>query len=129
MQHHVVEFLDGGMQGESSNIGAVEDNLEAANDEQTYVFDPQAVQNTIEDGEAETYGPYMEVDQGEETERIVEQMEADDVEHLAFVDEFAGRSFDDETDIPEDWAHIAPDAMTVDDGHHSSWEYSRIEVR
>jgi len=25
--------------------------------------------------------------------------------------------------------HIAPDAMTVDDGHHSLWEYSRIEVR
>jgi hypothetical protein len=39
---------------------------------------------------------------------------------LPFVDEFAGRSFDDETYIPEDWAHIAPDAMTVDDGHHSS---------
>ena len=51
------------------------------------------------------------------------------MEHLTFVDEFAGRSFDDETDIPEDWAHIVPDAMTVDDGHHSSWEYSRIEVR
>jgi len=59
----------------------------------------------------------------------VEQMEADDVEHLAFVDEFAGMSFDEKTDIPEDWAHIAPDAMTIDDGHHSSWEYSRIEVR
>ena len=45
------------------------------------------------------------------------------------MDEFAGRRFDDETDIPEDWVHIAPDAMTVDDGHHSSGEYSRIEVR
>jgi hypothetical protein len=30
------------------------------------------------------YGPYMEVDQGEEDERIMEEMEADDVEHLAF---------------------------------------------
>ena len=71
----------------------------------------------------------MEADLGEEDERIVEQMEADDVEHAAFVDEFAGRRFDDETDIPEDWVHIAPDAMRVDDGHQSSWEYSRIEVR
>jgi hypothetical protein len=50
-------------------------------------------------------------------------MEPNDVEHLAFVDEFAGRSFDDETDIPKDWTHIAPYAMMVDDGHHSSWEY------
>jgi len=45
------------------------------------------------------------------------------------MDEFGGRRFDDETDILEDRVHIAPDAMTVDDGHHSSWEYSRIEVR
>ena len=45
------------------------------------------------------------------------------------MDEFASRSFDDETYIPEDWAHVAPDAMTVDDGHHSSWEYSMIEVK
>ena len=35
----------------SSNTGVVEDNLEAANAEQTYVSNPQAVQNTIEDGE------------------------------------------------------------------------------
>ena len=38
LEHHyynimLVEFLDGGMQGESSNTGAVEDNLEAANAE------------------------------------------------------------------------------------------------
>ena len=98
----LAEFLDGGMQGESSNIGALEDNLEATNAEQTYISDPQMVQNTIEDGEAKEYGPYMEVGQGEEDERIMERMEADDVEHLTFVDEFAGRSFDDETDIPED---------------------------
>ena len=83
----LVEFLDGGMQGESSNTGVVEDNLEASNAEQTYVFDPQVVQNMIEDGEAEENGPYMEADQGEEDERIVEQMEADDAEHLAFVDD------------------------------------------
>ena len=95
----LVEFLDGVMQGESCNTGAVEDNLEAANAEQTYVFDPQVVQNMIEDGEAEEYGSYMEADQGEEGERIMEQMEADDAEHLAFVDDFAGRSFDDETYI------------------------------
>jgi len=50
------------MQGESCNTGAVEDNLEAANAEQTYVFDPQAVQNTIEDGQTEEYVPYMEAD-------------------------------------------------------------------
>ena len=50
----LVEFLDGGMQDESSNTGVVEDNLEAANAEQTYVSDPQAVQNMIEDGEAES---------------------------------------------------------------------------
>jgi hypothetical protein len=37
----LVEFLDGGTQGESSNTGAIEDNLEAANAEQTYVSDPQ----------------------------------------------------------------------------------------
>jgi hypothetical protein len=48
----LVEFLDGFMQGESSNISVVEENLEAANAEQTYVSDPQAVQNMIEDGEA-----------------------------------------------------------------------------
>jgi len=48
------------------------------------------------------------------------------MEHLAFVDEFVGRSFND---IPKDWAHIALDAMTVDDAHHSLWAYSRIEVR
>ena len=35
----LVEFLDGGMQGESSNTGAVEDNLEAANAKHTYVCD------------------------------------------------------------------------------------------
>ena len=125
----LVEFLDGGMQDESSNTGVVEDNLEASNAEQTYVSDPQTVQNMIEDGEAEENGPYMEADQGEEDERIVEQMEADDAEHLTFVDEFVGRSFDDETYIPEDWAHIAPDAMTVNDCHHSSWEYSMIEMK
>ena len=38
LEHHyynimLVEFLDGGMQGESSNIGSAEDNLEAANAE------------------------------------------------------------------------------------------------
>jgi hypothetical protein len=101
------------MQGESSNTGAVEDNLEAANAEQTYVFDPQTVHNTIEDGEAGENGPYMQADQGEEDERIVEQIEVDDAGHLTFVNEFASRSFDDETYIPEDWADIAPDAMTV----------------
>ena len=36
----LVEFLDGGMQGESSNIGAAEDNLETADAEQTYVCEP-----------------------------------------------------------------------------------------
>ena len=71
----------------------------------------------------------MKADQGEEDKRIVEQMEADDAEHLAFVDEFAGMSFDEKTDIPEDWAHIAPDAMTVDDCHHSLWEYAMIEMK
>jgi hypothetical protein len=70
----------------------------------------------------------MEADQGVEDERIVKQMEAGDVEHLALWI-FASRSFYDESDIPKDWTHIAPDAMTVDDGHHSSWEYSRKEVR
>ena len=35
----LVEFLDGGMQGDSSNTGAVEDNLEAANAKHTYVCD------------------------------------------------------------------------------------------
>ena len=44
----------------------------------------------IEDGEAEENGPYMEADQGEEDERIMEQMEVDDAEHLTFVDEFSG---------------------------------------
>jgi hypothetical protein len=97
--------------------------------EETYVCDPQAVENTTEGGQTKEYDLSMEADLGEEDERIVEQMEADDAEHFAFMDEFAGRRFDDETDIPEDWVHIAPDAMTVDDGHHSSWEYSRIEVR
>jgi len=38
LEHHyynimLVEFLDGGMQGESSNTGVVEDNLEASNAE------------------------------------------------------------------------------------------------
>jgi hypothetical protein len=56
------------MQGESSNICVVEDNLEAANAEQTYVSDPQAVHNTIEDGEAGENGPYIEADQGGEDE-------------------------------------------------------------
>jgi hypothetical protein len=36
----LVEFLNGFMQGESSNTSVVEENLEAANAEQTYVFDP-----------------------------------------------------------------------------------------
>jgi hypothetical protein len=44
----------------------------------------------------------MEANLGEEDERIVEQREADDAEHVAFVDEFGGRRFDDEVDIPED---------------------------
>ena len=125
----LVEFMEGGMQGESSNTGAAEDNLEAANAKQTYVCDPQAVHNMTENGEVEEYGPYMEADQGEEDKRIVEQIEADDAEQLVFVDEFVGRSFDDETYIPEDWAHIAPDAMTVDDCHHSLWEYAMIEMK
>ena len=125
----LVEFLDGAMQGESSNTGAIEENLESAIVEQTYACEPQAVENTLEAGQAEEYGPFMEADLGEEDERIVEQMEADDMEHVGFVDEFAGRRFDDETDIPEDRVHIAHDAMTVDDGHHSSWVYSRIDVR
>ena len=98
----LVEFLVGVMQGESSNIGATEENLESAIAEQTYACDPQAVENTLEDGQAEEYGSSMEADLGEEDERIIEQMEADDAEHVAFVDEFAGRRFDDETDIPED---------------------------
>ena len=85
----LVEFLDGAMQGESSNTGAVEENLESAIVEQTYVYNHQAVENTTEGGEVEGYGPSMEVDLGEEDERIVEKMEADDVEHVAFVDEFA----------------------------------------
>jgi len=105
----LVEFPDGAMQGESSNTCAAEDNLEAANAEQTYVCDPQAV------GQAEGYGLSMEADLGEEDERIIELMEADDAKHVAFVDDFAGRRFDDKTDIPEDWVHIAPNAMTVDD--------------
>ena len=41
----------------------------------------------------------MEADLGEEDERIIEQMEADDAKHIAFVDEFAGRRFDDKTVI------------------------------
>ena len=60
------------------------------------------VENTSEGGQAEEYGPSMESDLGEEDERIVEQMEADDAEHVVFVDEFAGRRYDDETDIPQD---------------------------
>ena len=98
----LVEFLDGAMQGESSNTGAAEENLESAIAEQTYVCDPQAVENTLEAGQAKEYGPSMQADPGEEDERIVGQMEADDAEHVAFVEEFAGRRFDDETDIPED---------------------------
>jgi hypothetical protein len=65
----------------------------------------------------------MEAEHGEGVDIIVEQMEPDNVEHLTFVAEFARRSFVDETDIPMDWTHITRDAMTVDDGHHSSWEY------
>ena len=53
-------------------VRVAEDNLEAANAEQTYVCDPQTIQNTTEDGEAEEDGPYMEADQGEEDERILE---------------------------------------------------------
>jgi len=98
----LVEFLDGAMQGESSNTGATEENLESAIAEQTYVCDPQAVENTTQGGQAKEYGPSMEADLGEEDERIVEQMEADDAEHVGFVDEFAGRRFDDETNIRED---------------------------
>jgi hypothetical protein len=106
----LVEFLDGAMQGESSNTGAAEENLESAIAEQTYACDPQAVENTLEVGQAKEYGLSMEADLGEEDERIVEQMEADDAEHVAFVDEFASRRFDDETDIPEDWftSHLMP---------------------
>jgi len=40
----------------------------------------------------------MEAEHGEGVDRIVEQMEPDDAEHLTFVAEFAGRSFNDETD-------------------------------
>jgi hypothetical protein len=36
----LVEFLDSGMQGESSKTCATEDYLEVANAEQTYVCDP-----------------------------------------------------------------------------------------
>jgi len=94
----LVEFLNDAMQGESSNIGVAEENLESAIAEQTYVCDPQAVENMTEGGQAEEYGPSMEADLGEEDERIVEQMDADDAEHVAFVDEFAGRRFDDEVE-------------------------------
>ena len=68
----LVEFLDDAMQGESSNTGATEENLESAIAEQTYVCDPQAVENMTEGGQAEEYGPSMEADLGEEDERIVE---------------------------------------------------------
>ena len=98
----LVEFLDGAMQGESGNTSAAEENLESANAKQTYVCDPPVVENTTDGGQEEDYGPSMEADLGEEDERIVEQMEADDAEHLAFMDEFVGRRFDDETDIPKD---------------------------
>jgi hypothetical protein len=37
-------------------------------------------------------------------------------------------SFDDEIDVLKDWTHITPYAMTINDGHHSSWEYSRKKV-
>ena len=46
----LVEFLDGAMQGESSNTGAAEENLESAIAEQTYVCDPQAVENMTKGG-------------------------------------------------------------------------------
>ena len=95
----LVEFLDGAMQGESSNTGAVEENLESAIAEQTYVCDPQVVENMTEGGQVEEYGLSMEADLVEEDERIIEQMEADDAKHVAFMDEFAGRRFDDKTDI------------------------------
>jgi hypothetical protein len=52
----------------------VQDNLEAATAEETYVCDPQAVENTTEVGQAEEYGPSMKADLGEEDERIVEQI-------------------------------------------------------
>ena len=68
----LAQFLDGGLQRESSNTCAAEDNLEAANAEQTYVCDPQAVENTTQGGQAKEYGPSMEADLGEEDERIVE---------------------------------------------------------
>jgi hypothetical protein len=35
-------------------------------------------------------------------------MEANDAEHVTFVDEFAGRRFDNKVEIPEDWVHITP---------------------
>ena len=76
-----------------------------------------------QDAKEEEYGWQMEAVHGEVVDKIIEQMEPNDAEHLAFVDEFAGRRFNDKTDIPKDWTHIAPDAMTVDDGHHLSWEY------
>ena len=85
----LVEFLDGAMQRESSNTGAAEENLESTNAEQTYVCNPPAVENTTEGGQVGDYGPSMEANLGEEDERIIEQMEADDAEHVAFVDEFA----------------------------------------
>ena len=64
-------------------------NLESVNVEQTYVCDPPTVENTTKGGQVEDYGPSMEANLGEEDERIIEQMEADDAEHVAFVDEFA----------------------------------------
>jgi len=67
----LVEFLNGAMQGKSTNTGAAE-NLESANAEQTYVCDPPAVENTTEGGQAEDYGTSMEADLGEEDERIIE---------------------------------------------------------
>ena len=60
----LVEFLDGAMQGESSNTGAAEENLESTITEQTYVCDPQAVENTLEARQAEEYGSSMEADRG-----------------------------------------------------------------
>ncbi|CAO2207022.1 unnamed protein product [Urochloa humidicola] len=95
--------------------------------EQNIVVDHTESQHTQHDNDEEFLGP-MNVDQGEDDEALVDAMELDDDEYLAFVDGRDGRRFDDEDNVPEEWTNVDLDGLTVNDGHSANWDYSAVQV-
>ncbi|CAN6314091.1 unnamed protein product [Urochloa humidicola] len=121
------------MVGESSTVNEnvlfdVSENVaESIVAEKNIVLHHTKSQQREHDNDEELLGP-MNVDEGDDDETIVDEMELDDDEYLAFVDRRDGRRFDDEDNVPEEWSNVDLDGLTVNDGHNANWDYSAVEV-